>query len=305
MHRTSTLLTIAALIASLAVACEPAEKKDEKGAKKQPAKVEAPKKAPEPEGPKFKIEKRGKDQREMAHVPAGPFIRGSKPDVGTDEERPQKTLTIKGFWIDKLEVTVADWTACMKSGPCGNDKFYRKYKVKKKRPEPCNFGQPDRDLHPINCVSWHGARAYCKWAGKRLPTEAEWEKAARGTDGRLYPWGNTKADCSRACMVQKSMYGCGSRTSCKVGGRGHLSQSPYGALDMAGNVYEWVADNYTRTFYQNAPTENPINKEKSAQRPVRGGAYSSDEAGVRAAKRSGFDAIDRISFVGFRCAMDE
>jgi len=303
MHR-HTIMSAIVCLAGL-MACGPADKPSEKTAAKKEARAQTPKKKAEPPKPAHKIEARGKDNRDMALVPAGPFLRGSKAGVGTDEERPQKTITVKGFWIDKLEVTVADWEKCMKSGPCGNDKFYRKYKVKKKRPEPCNYGQPERGRHPINCVSWHGARAYCKWADKRLPTEAEWEKAARGTDGRLFPWGNAKANCTRACMVEKSMFGCGSRTSCPVGERGFLGESPYGAFDMAGNVYEWVADNYTRTYFQDAPTENPFNDTRSNQKPVRGGAYSSDEAGVRAAKRSGFDAVDRISFVGFRCAMDE
>jgi formylglycine-generating enzyme required for sulfatase activity len=303
MHRQTIILTLSCLIALSA--CGPAEKEAEKAPAKKEAKADAPAKKAEAPEPSHKIEARGSDAREMAHVPAGAFIRGSKPGVGTDEERPQKTITLKGFWIDKLEVSVADWEKCMKNGPCGNDKFYRKYKIKKKRPEPCNYGQPDRGRHPINCVSWHGARAYCKWAGKRLPTEAEWEKAARGKDGKLYPWGSDKASCARACMVEKSMFGCGTRTSCPVGERGYLGESPYGAMDMAGNVYEWVADSYTRTYFQEAPTENPVNRARSNQRPVRGGAYSSDEAGVRAAKRSGFDAVDRISFVGFRCAMDE
>ncbi len=304
----SNPLALAALaLLILAAACGPSKTVAEAEAEKARAAAEPPEAPPEPPKPAFKAEIRGADGREMSHVPAGPFLRGSKVGVGTDEERPQKTLALKGFWIDRNEVSVGDWTRCLKAGPCSNDKLYRQYRIKDpdKRPEPCNYGQPDRDAHPMNCVSWFGAEAYCKWAGKRLPTEAEWEKAARGTDGRLYPWGEEKADCSRACMVDKSMYGCGTRTSCPIGSRGQRGMSPYGAFDMSGNVYEWVANFYSQTYYQDAPTENPFNSARDAQRPVRGGAFSSDEDGARAAKRSAFNAVDRVSFVGFRCASDE
>ncbi len=293
------------------VACEPAAEPDKSSADApakpaaQPVK-EVPKEPATPPAPAIKAEVRGKDQREMVFVSAGPFVRGSKDDVGTEEERPQKTLNIDAFWIDRTEISVADWRKCVEAGPCRNtQKLYREYKAKKKkRPEQCNYGQEGRENHPMNCVSWHGARIYCKWAGKRMPTEAEWEKAARGTDGRLYPWGNQKADCSRACMIKQSLYGCGQRTSCPVKSKGKRGMSPYGAYDMAGSVYEWVADTYTRDFYMNAPQDNPVNKARTAQRPVRGGAYSSDDDGVRTAKRSSFEAKARTRFVGFRCAMN-
>ena len=259
---------------------------------------------PPPPKPTFIIETRGKDAREMVKVPAGPFTRGSLAGVGRDEEHPQKTITLKTFWIDRQEVTVADYKKCVSKGACKSSTFRKGKKPRPgKKPPSCNYGTLDRENHPINCVSWFGAKAYCAWAGKRLPTEAEWEKSARGTDGRTFPWGDDIADCSRACMIKRSMAGCGKRTTCPVGSYPQ-GVSPYGAMDMSGNVYEWVADSYSRGYYAKAPDSDPINKEKTTFRPGRGGAFSSDAEGVRTTQRSGFEADERISYFGFRCAMN-
>ena len=299
-------IVLAMLLASL-FACEADSTKEEAPATTAAAPAKPPP-APEPEpapkpGPKTTFETRGGDKREMTLIPAGPFLRGSPDGEGRDEEHPQKTITLDAFWIDRTEVTVADFAACVAKGACKAATFRKGTPdPKAKKPESCNFGMPDRDKHPMNCVNWDGASAYCAWAGKRLPTEAEWEKAARGGDGRKYPWGEEAPSCERACMVKGMSYGCGARISCPVGTR-TAGASPYGALDMAGNVYEWVKDSYNRGYYAKAPDANPINTERTPFRPVRGGAYSSDADGVRATQRSSFKKDERISFVGFRCAM--
>ena len=261
---------------------------------------------PSAPAPSYTTEARGKDMRAMVKVEAGSFVRGSKAGEGREVEEPQKTITLtKPFWIDRLEVTVADFRACVEAGGCKAAEFrtQKEREEGKGRPATCNFGQEGRDQHPMNCISWHGAVAYCGWAGKRLPTEAEWEKAARGADGRAYPWGEEAPTCQNTCMEDHGLFGCGARTTCPVGSK-PSNVSPVGALDMVGNAYEWVADTYAKDAYARVPDTDPSLQDKGAERTIRGGAYSSDAKGVRAAQRSSSPVDEKISFVGFRCAMD-
>ena len=173
-------------------------------------------------------------------VPAGEFLMGPAEDDYTAKsvEKPQHRVYLDAYWIDRTEVTKAQYQQCVAARKC--------------RAPSCVGTRVDE--HPVVCVSWQDAADYCAWAGKRLPTEAEWEKAARGTDGRKYPWGNEAPDCGRLNFFFRSKP-CVESTSAV--GAFPSGASPYGALDMAGNVSEWVADWYDEKYYASSPTQNP------------------------------------------------
>jgi formylglycine-generating enzyme required for sulfatase activity len=224
----------------------------------------------------------------MTFIPAGPFVRGSNlyPD-----EKPIATVVLDAFWIDTREVTVAQYDACIEAGACTPTPVGRYY----------NRDRPERAAHPINGVTWHQANAFCRWSGGRLPTEAQWEKAARGTDGRLYPWGLDEPSCARAVMDQKGVNGCGRRTTWPSGSK-LAGQSPYGVLGMAGNVYEWTADWYAEDAYQTGPRRNPLGPEAGDKRVLRGGSWLTRPAGMRSTYRLSARPDFVLSAVGVRCA---
>jgi serine/threonine-protein kinase len=256
---------------------------------------------------------------DMVHVPAGEFTMGS--DEGGSDERPVHTVYLDAFYIDKTEVTNAQFAAFVSATGyetdaeqigCGwildGDYWGCIQEVDWQHP----FG-PDTDLagkdeHPVVQVSWNDAKAYCKWAGARLPTEAEWEKGARGTDGLMYPWGNTFdgtklnfADKNTNLDWSDSNWDDGYADTAPVGSYPD-GASPYGALDMAGNVWEWVADWYDSGYYAASPESNPRGPASGDYRVIRGGSWSDDVALVRAACRYGDPPDDSASYVGFRCA---
>lgn len=226
----------------------------------------------------------------MVEVPGGPFEMGSNIHPN---EMPIRQVEVDRFWMDATEVTVQAYAACVDAGPCS---------------EPssgtgCNWEAAGRENHPVNCVTWSQATAYCEWVDggtKRLPTEAEWEKAARGTDARAYPWGDSPAppSCSHAVML----YGCGMGSTWPVGIK-TMGDSPYGAHDMAGNVWEWVADWYAGS-YDESETDNPTGPETGWMRILRGASWKDDPAKIsfRAAHRNDYDPTDISDAVGFRCA---
>ena len=215
---------------------------------------------------------------EMVRVPAGEFIMGS--DSGRAGEKPDHRVYLDEFYIDKYEVTNEQYNQCVSAGPCSpNQKFD-------------GFTDPQQ---PVVGVDWNQASTYCSWVGKRLPTEAEWEKAARGTDGRTYPWGEG-IDCSKA------NYGYCNYSKTKQVGSYPSGASPYGAMDMTGNVLEWVADWYNENYYLNSLNRNPTGPETGNARVARGGSWGYDPNEVRAFHRGWLVPGGRVSYVGIRCA---
>jgi len=216
------------------------------------------------------------DGMTLVYVPAGEFTMGSND--GDFDEKPQRTVYLDAFWIDKTEVTQGMYAKCT-AEDCTKP--------------TCKNGGDD---HPVVCVKWVNANAYCQWAGRRLPTETEWEKAARGTDGRIYPWGNEPATCEYAVMddLTGSGNGCGEGNSAWKVGSKPKGVSPYGVLDMAGNVAEWVSD------WESLDAAN------GAGYVLRGGSYLSIPSTVRSSKREVLHApVDKYDGLGFRCGTSQ
>ena len=206
-------------------------------------------------------------------VPGGASIQGSTK--GEEDERPARTVTLKAFAMDRTEVTRGDYARCVTARKC------------KPVPAPQTGGEAGAQL-PVTGVDWNDAQAYCRFSGGRLPTEAEWEKAARGTDGREYPWGND-ADCARANWGNFEGEGpCAGKNPGRPVAVGQYATgaSPYGVLDLGGNVWEWVADKYD---------EDP------KRRVVRGGSCCSYFVGPRAPNRNAWAPDHRDGDLGFRC----
>jgi formylglycine-generating enzyme required for sulfatase activity len=280
------------------------------------------------------------DGMTMVYVPAGEFEMGHKGtqwmwsgsliggDLGLQvftDERPQHAVYLDAFWIDQTEVTVAmfrtfveamgykttaereGWGAPWTDGPMeeewphvsGTDWQH-----------PHGPGSSALDDHPVVQVSWEDAAAYCAWAGGQLPTEAQWELAARGTDGRLWPWGDTYEGnrgsfCDASCPVKRwnhDSYNDGYALTSPVGSF-PSGASPYGALDMAGNVWEWVADWYDEDYYSDSPYENPTGPSSGIERTQRGGAWIDNESWVRTTVRHATSPGVRCDDLGFRCAV--
>jgi eukaryotic-like serine/threonine-protein kinase len=229
----------------------------------------------------------------LVYVSAGSFQMGSNKGADTRAsyaELPQHSVYLDGYWIDHTEVTNAMYARCVSTGSCiephGTSSWTR----------PDYY---DNSLYldfPVIQVDWNQASSYCQWAGRRLPTEAEWEKAARGNDGRIYPWGSQVPSCRLANYLS-----CFDDTN-KVGSY-TLGTSPYEALDMAGNVWEWVADWYSDTYYQQSPSSNPIGPSSGHDRVVRGGSWNFDEMYVRSAARGSETPVNKFGNLGFRCAV--
>lgn len=219
----------------------------------------------------------------MIEVPAGPFTMGS--DTGEGDETPAHEVDLPAFEIDKFEVTNADFAQFVEATG------YQTDAEKEGRSKNWRNAAKGKDNHPVVYVSWNDAVAYCEWLGKRLPTEAEWEKAARGTDKRMYPWGNEWAP------AKANVKETGLRGTAVVGSFG-AGASPYGVEDMAGNVWEWTAD-----WYQPYPGSTYRTQYFGERfKVVRGGGWFEMADAVRTTNRDLTSANAANDDMGFRCA---
>ena len=227
----------------------------------------------------------------MIKIPAGTFRMGAKGHNAEANEGPVHNVTVASFFIDTTEVTVGAYKACVDKGACVPPTL---------RAASCTYTKNNPQL-PVNCVSFDEADRYCLAQGKRLPTEAEWEYAARGAAGNEYPWGFDRPSCERAITRNgdKTAEGCSDGPT-EVGGH-PAGRSPFGVQDMAGNVEEWVADWYDDRL-PTAPTENPKGPEIGTAKVMRGGSWQSPHHLVRTSTRSWGSLVERGATVGFRCA---
>lgn len=220
----------------------------------------------------------------MVQVPAGPFIMGS--DEADAEDAPAQEMDLPAFEIDRFEVTNADFNAFVQAA--GYVTFAEKQGLASWR----NEWEMGEDNHPVVVVTWEDARAYCEWLGKRLPSEAEWEKAARGQDGRRFPWGN-EWDPGKANVKERGLRG-----TAAVGSFGE-GASPYGIEDMTGNVWEWTADWYQA--YPGNTADDPYYGERF--RVTRGGGWFDEEPQSTTFNRNAADPRKTANDdLGFRCA---
>ena len=265
----------------------------------------------------------------MVHVPAGEFPMGSSDDhlaqlcdkldceeeLPVHAEQPEHLVALDGFWIDQTEVTNAHYRQCVEAGVC-------------QAPTSCDEGEGEptyedasKANHPVVCVNWHGAQAYCEWAGGRLPTEAEWEYAARGEQGAIYPWGDTWPDTPDSARLNFCDVNCPKSWKDTEFNDGYEITAPVGsfpdgaswcgAQDLAGNVAEWVGDWYQEDYYYVSPSINPLGPESGIYNPQyegpvkvrRGGGWDYDWFLVRAAFRSIDPPDARESDLGFRCVV--
>jgi len=225
----------------------------------------------------------------MVTIPAGPFLMGTQSPKGRADEWPQRTVQVDAFAMDEVEVT--------------NERYMTFVTTTGHRSPPNPYGTgvlvsaKGIEQLPVVQVTWYDAKAYCAWAKKRLPTEAEWEKAARGTDGRTFPWGedtptSKRANYDREWVEDKTLHPVGALPA---------GDSPYGIKDMSGNAREWVQDWYDPDYYANAPTKNPQGPDKGIVRVIRGGSWHSPHSDITATARGRGGFALQTHGTGFRC----
>lgn len=240
--------------------------------------------APSPKSPAARPNVTVKDG--MVRVPGGTFKMGSDDKEAPPNERPSRVVVVAPFWIDRTEVTVGAYRACVDRGACARPA---------RSSTSCTFDMGDPAL-PVSCVPWTDAQAYCVAAGKRLPREVEWELAARGTQPIKYPWGGSTAACSAAVTLagDATQRSCGGKRPARVASR-PAGMSPFGAYDMSGNVEEWVADWY-------AEGVSDLSPRAGASHVLRGGGWLSPPSRARTTSRNWGSAREMGPNVGFRCA---
>ena len=220
----------------------------------------------------------------MVLVPAGEFIMGS--DVGESREKPEHTIFVDVFYIDQYEVTYRQWKEFLDLSRLS-----------------VSAGAGAGDNYPVTNVTWSDARAYCEWMGNRLPTEAEWEKAVRGSGGQKYPWGNLEP--GEGGVYRANILGSeDAYSNTSPVGSFPEGVSPYGAYDMAGNVWEWCADWYSDGYYSQSPEKNPTGPETGVYRVLRGGSWNTVADYARSAIRAYGDPVVRSHDYGFRCVRE-
>jgi formylglycine-generating enzyme required for sulfatase activity len=247
------------------------------------------------------------DGMPQVYIPAGTFFMGGLDPKAASNEKPVHQVTMDGFWMDKVEVTNGMYALCVNAGGCRLPLEF------KSSSRTIYYSNQEFNDYPVIYVTWYQADIYCKWAGRRLPTEAEWERAARGDDSRTYPWGDLVPDGTHANF--NNIYGDTTRV-----GSLPLSASYFGVLDMAGNVAEWTNDFYDADYYGSGVTFNPPGPSARTgffTRVIRGGTYGDTDSDIRVSKRSSVvgsnpnGLVDSEEWlgtfsprIGFRCASD-
>jgi formylglycine-generating enzyme required for sulfatase activity len=221
----------------------------------------------------------------QVYIPEGKFTMGHG-DMTDGKNAPEHIVYLDAFWMDQVEVTNGMYAKCVRAGVCSLptiniNPYYGRWAY--------------RD-YPVVYVTWPQADEYCQWAGRRLPTEAEWEKAARGAEGNIYPWGNTPPN------PRLANFDIGLRGEAISAYRYPLGASPYGVLNMAGNVREWVADWFAADYYRYSPLENPTGPSTGTERSLRSGSYNEDKKGIAVYQRYNHYPNSPGLSRGFRCA---
>lgn len=243
----------------------------------------------------------------QVYIPTGILHMGGYDIRAAQDEFPAHDVALDAYWMDQLEVTNAMYALCVTAGACG---LPRNLGTARKAEY---FNSPEFKDHPVIYVTWGQAKTYCEWASRRLPSEAEWERAARGDDFRTFPWGEDKADHRFANFNMLV-------TDTSRVGSYAMGASPFGIMDMAGNVAEWTNDYYDFDFYLTTPLDNPTGPSSSSSlnRVVRGGSLGDAEINIRVSKRSSVRGSNLSAVpgsdlylgefsprIGFRCAEDE